>query len=53
MGRAAFELEYTELSELGVSDLTCGRILRHQGVLVTRSHYLQFRDKTWMMLWKS
>ena len=36
----------SNLFALGVSDLTCSRILRHQGVQVTRAHYIALRDKT-------
>ena len=34
----------SNLFELGVDDLTVSRILRHQGVQVTRAHYIQLRD---------
>jgi integrase len=36
----------SNLFGLGVSDLTCSRILRHQGVQVTRAHYIALRDAT-------
>ena len=34
----------SNLFELGVDDMTVSRILRHQGVQVTRQHYIQLRD---------
>lgn len=34
----------SNLFELGCDDLTVSRILRHQGVQVTRQHYIQLRD---------
>jgi len=34
----------SNLFELGVDDLTVSRILRHQGVQVTRAHYVKLRD---------
>jgi integrase len=35
----------SNLFELGVDDLTVSRILRHQGVQVTRDHYIRRRDE--------
>lgn len=34
----------SNLFELGCDDLTVSRILRHQGVQVTRAHYIKLRD---------